>query len=528
MPKASWPHPSPDFSHVEQLLDWYLNSRHHILELEIARALHDQQEIQREDLSHAAGQYLLGGDDEETPAPGSLLHRVRLRLDELDWTLAQLVSAAPDKFQNGPRSFVSFIKDALADEIQPILSGESEKQVWILIFDGMRYDTWEAVVQPLLGEHFTIAAAARFCTLPSYTLYARRSVLAGAPPAAWVTGKRAASRSEESLFAENLGLAKGETRDKLRLLTDADTNKARTKLNPKESAPRPFNVLIYPISDECHDYRGDLAAFNDKIRMEIVGNKDTGVRGILDDLLRRVKPGDIVLATSDHGFIELPPANAVVAGQSGTAELSESIFYRYAKGHVPPALMHSVSVEVGGEPHTLCVGRAWLKRQGTGQMARYSHGGVSLAEMVIPAARLMRVTEKVIAVELRDLPQTITVDEDAATEVVFGVKNSGNVDAMFEVSARDSLDRELLKESAQLAPAAGRPLKLTVLGTYRTRPDGEVDAKATLTAITIRLRHRDQTGQWRDALDGISNLPVKVHPKKTKLVTDALSGFDDV
>jgi len=161
-------------------------------------------------------------------------------------------------------------------------------------------------------------------------------------------------------------------------------------------------------------------------------------------------------------------------------------------------------------------------------MARYSHGGVSIAEMVVPAARLMRVTEKVIAVELRDLPQTITVDEDAATEVAFAVKNNGNVDAMFEVSARDSLDRELLKESGQLAPAGSRSLKLSVLGTYRTRPDGEVDAKATLTAITIRLRYRDPTGQWRDALDGISNVPVKVHPKKTKLVTDALSGFDDV
>jgi hypothetical protein len=146
----------------------------------------------------------------------------------------------------------------------------------------------------------------------------------------------------------------------------------------------------------------------------------------------------------------------------------------------------------------------------------------------VPAARLLRVTEKVIAVELRDLPHSITVDEDAATDVAFTVKNSGNMEAIFEVSARDSLDRELLKESGQLAPAGTRSLKLSVLGTYRTRPDGEVDAKATLTAITIRLRYRDQAGEWRDSLDGISNVPVKVHPKKTKLVTDALSGFDDV
>jgi hypothetical protein len=29
-------------------------------------------------------------------------------------------------------------------------------------------------------------------------------------------------------------------------------------------------------------------------------------------------------------------------------------------------------------------------------------------------------------------------------------------------------------------------------------------------------------------VDGIVNLPAKVHPKKTKLATDALAGFDDV
>ncbi|MFO0821037.1 MAG: hypothetical protein U1A77_24035 [Pirellulales bacterium] len=330
------------------------------------------------------------------------------------------------------------------------------------------------------------------------------------------------------MFAENLGLTKDETKNKLRLLTDADTNKARTKLNFKDSSSYPFNVLIYPISDECHDYRGDLAAFNDKIRLEMIGNRETGVRGIVDDLLRRVKPGDIVLATSDHGFIEMPPASAVIAGKNGVAELGDTIFYRYAKGIAPSGLTTSVSVHVADEAHVLCIGRTWLKRQGTSQAARYSHGGVSLAEMVVPAARLMRVTEQLISVELRDLPNSVAVDEDASTEVAFTVKNSGNVEATFEVSARDSLDRELLKTAAQLPPAGSRPMALSVYGTYRTRPDGELDSKATVCAVTVRLRYMDQPGHWRDAMDGTCNIPVKVHPKKTKLTTDALSGFDDV
>jgi hypothetical protein len=86
-----------------------------------------------------------------------------------------------------------------------------------------------------------------------------------------------------------------------------------------------------------------------------VANKDTGVRGILDDLLRRLKQADIVLAPSDHGFIEPPAANGV--DQNDWAIPSESIFYRYSKAAVPVSLTNCVNIEVGGEANARCVGR---------------------------------------------------------------------------------------------------------------------------------------------------------------------------
>lgn len=45
---------------------------------------------------------------------------------------------------------------------------------------------------------------------------------------------------------------------------------------------------------------------------------------------------------------------------------------------------------------------------------------------------------------------------------------------------------------------------------------------------TLRLRHTDLNDQWREALEGSQTIPVKVKPKKTKLDTDALRGFDDL
>ena len=73
---------------------------------------------------------------------------------------------------------------------------------------------------------------------------------------------------------------------------------------------RDINVLIYPISDDLGHYHNDtLAALNEKVRSQLVSQQ--GMRGIIDDLRRRVQPTDLVLITSDHGFQELFPEDAV-------------------------------------------------------------------------------------------------------------------------------------------------------------------------------------------------------------------------
>ena len=49
-----------------------------------------------------------------------------------------------------------------------------------------------------------------------------------------------------------------------------------------------------------------------------------------------------------------------------------------------------------------------------------------------------------------------------------------------------------------------------------------------MTAVTVRLRHTDLKGAWKEALDGLTTIPVKVKPKAVKLETDALKAFDDI
>jgi hypothetical protein len=397
----------------------------------------------------------------------------------------------------------------------------------------MRYDTWDAVVQPILAESFSIRGGPYYCVLPSYTQISRTSLFAGSRITEWRGYKGAPTSDEAVLVARNLGLTQEEQKTKLRFIIEADTVKARAAMGFADAGATEINVLIYPISDECHDFRGDLAAFNNKIRTEVVGDKSQGVRGILDDLLRRIRPEDKVLLASDHGFMELLSSDAltipIAEVENAGRNPQEDVRYRYFKGFCPKAA--SRVIEIPGASVTYCVGvgRQWFRREGVTNPPRYDHGGISLAEMVVPGFLLQRVTEKEARAEFTGLSVTdVIVEEDGESELDFAVENIGNVLVEFEFRAQNNLGEELYHHRAKLAPREKYPVKTRVMGKYQEAPSREMDPTGTVTAVTLKLRYTDLKGNWRDAVDGSITVPVKVKPKKTRLATDALRGLDEV
>ena len=177
----------------------------------------------------------------------------------------------------------------------------------------------------------------------------------------------------------------------------------------------------------------------------------------------------------------------------------------------------------------MAVGRKWFRRETAKGAPRYSHGGLSLAEMVVPGFKLRRVTEKTAQMEMDGLPvSAIAVGEDDSVELVFAVRNSGNVAASFELRVRTNLGEEVLTHESKLPPGGSFPIRCTIVGRYRETPSREMDTQGTLTAVSVRLRHTDLSDNWRDAIGGMETVPVVVQPKQTKLDTDALKGFDDI
>jgi len=520
----------PKFSHADALLDWYAQNGQHLLELEVSQAAHYLAEFDDDDLNQRGQQYLFG-TDEQRPAPESLKGRVVERLEQLDNALAAFVRPDPEKFCCGARNVRGLLRSKI--DVKQIAADTLPGKVWVLIFDGMRLDTWEQVVRPLLAVDFKVDDQPCYCVLPSYTEIARTGLLAGGVPRDWKGFKGAFSHDEAQLFAVSMGLTAQEAKTKLHYVTGADTTKARKKFGFADKDAPLLNVLIYPISDEeAHDFKGDLASLNNVIRTKMVGDKNAGVRGILDDLLKRIGPDDLVVLSSDHGLKELLQGDAVTVADAEAKKvgktMEETIRWRYVEGFTPSAMPDAVKVSTGTEDVWMAVGRRWFMREGTKVMPRYSHGGLSLAEVVVPGVLLHRVTEKAARAELLDLPTVLRADEDAVVELPFTVGNTGNCDIEFKVRVVSNLGQELLQKQGHLAPATSAKLTASVVARYRVTPAREPDPTGTVSAVTLRLRHTGLDGTWRDALDGRVSIQVKIKPKAVKFDTDALKGFDEV
>ena len=222
--------------------------------------------------------------------------------------------------------------------------------------------------------------------------------------------------------------------------------------------------------------------------------------------------------------MEVAAAEAVQAGRT----LEATVRWRYIEGFAPAKMPDAVAVSVGSEKVWMAPARKWFCREGTKATPRYTHGGLSLAEVVVPGVVLRRVTAKVARVELVDPPMVIPADEDAVVDVPVSVRNSGNCEVEFEVRVLNNLGEELLVKRARLAPATTLKETARVLAKYKEGSDREIDLSNTVTAVTLRLRHTDLQGAWRDALDGMITVPVKVRPKAVKWETDALKSFDDI
>jgi hypothetical protein len=520
----------PDFASAEALLDWYVAQSRHLLEFRVAQAFALLESIDDSAVHEAAHKFVM-------VPPQGLRHRVRHYTDQLDRRLAEFIRGDAHAFQYGKRSALRIIPDLLRTGRRMV-----GKRVWILVMDGMRYDTWDAVIRPLLTEHFQVVSGldrAYFSLLPSKTDIARRGLLAAAIGKDWKNYSGFPTKDERVLAARAVGVPKHEFDVKVRFVAEAETTDARAKMGYSPDELRDVNVLIYPISDDLGHYHNDtLASLNEKIRSQLVSQQ--GMRGIIDDLRSRVQPTDLVLITSDHGFQELFPEDGVTISaaklyKQGKSE--EDVAYRYLRFEVPADwgvgefVVAPWEEQVSGKKQithfTLPVGASWYQRE-KGKPARFAHGGVSLAEMVIPGVLMQPIQKKAARVELLGLPTEFAVKEDEEQTLTFEIINQGNVAAAYHLSVRSNLGQAMLDRKGELPPGKREAFSCKVFGQYQADLNREPIREKTLTVLNVKLGHGSLDGKMVWPNYGRETVRVTVRPKPTKIDTDALKAFDEL
>ena len=444
---------------------------------------------------------------------------VRKSLDDLDRELARRIRENWRGYLGHPRLSLNFLRDAL---IKPHLPISRAACVWIVVFDGMRYDSWERVVKPRLLERYSLNQERPYLSLlPSWTTIARTGLLAGKPPEGWRSYRGGVTLDQEMLAARLFGLSEAERGRQLRFYSGMESDRTERRL--ERDTRFPYNVLVFNVSDDnLHSMRADLVALNATV--------NSLLDGILETLDGLVQPDDTLIVTSDHGFVELEPDQAVTIRDDARWQRyveggAHPVHYRFVRGVERPeglaeeeALTFEYPALRDGQ-FTVAVGRRWFARAGTTRPDRYAHGGLSLAEMVVPGAVLSPITTPQVKLALEGWPRALTVQEEVEAALEFTLVNAGNRPTRFALEIGANTAREAMRQEGELRPGQRLPVSYRFTPIYADTP-----GQAGTERISVKVEYTDAEGKRRSLS---RSAPVTVEPRKD-VVKFSLGGLDQL
>jgi hypothetical protein len=305
---------------------------------------------------------------------------------------------------------------------------KSGRKAVVLVFDGLRMDAWDELVRPVLEERFeVIERRPGSALIPTETELSRKAIAAGELP----TRFPIKSKRELDLLSAWLKTHMGIT-PQFNVIRDDDTiaSGMTVRYNSKELEYIVFNFT----DDNLHHNSQDLAfIYNTTVREFI--RQD--VRSVLRDL-----PGDaLVFITSDHGFAVMPPK--VIDVGSDVVEDDKLVKYRAtraAHNFAPPTADQVVAFDIrllnipipdvsrGADAvqKVLFPRPEYVFRRQSGKHTpdRYSHGGLSLAECMVPMVVMGARKQEQGLLALESVTQVGSMNEGEALEIEIKLRAS--------------------------------------------------------------------------------------------------------
>lgn len=498
--------PLPESQELTALIQWYTDNKFYDLEYAHARALNATNRFADESHREQAAHLL------------TLLRKeIRKRLDQADHLLAQPIMQHWNGFLTfqrlSPRVLWDFVINA---ELVPT----TDACLWFIVFDGMRYDTWQRIVKPRLAEKFEINQEHAYLSpLPSWTKIARTALVAGRTPEHFRGYRQQTTLDQEQLASVLFKLKEPERAAKLRFYSRMESDRTTSEFDRARRCA--YNLLVFNISDDdLHKQRDNVFALNENVKGAV-----TRALEFLDGL---IKPRDTVVISSDHGFVELDSEDAIpIADETRWAREQDPtkpnpVTFRYIRdAETPDGLEDVFTFEYPGlrdGKFTVPIGRKWFKREGSANTDRYAHGGLSFAEMVVPGAMMQLIQTPRIEFTLEDLPAVLQADEGKSLQLAVRVKNRGNQSGAYELAVKTDTDTAFQTMRGTLNPGESAEHSMT------TKPFARLDA-GKKSFIQLALKYQGANGKTIKPRQ--REIPVEIRERRD-VVEISFGGLDDL
>jgi hypothetical protein len=262
---------------------------------------------------------------------------------------------------------------------------KSGRKAVILIFDGLRVDAWQGFVRPVLEEKYDVLEELPgSALLPTETHVSRKAISAGCLPVHFC------STTENALMENAL-------KTNLDLIVKFKVKSQNESVESGIAAhytSGPIDVVIFNFTDKnLHNNTADLSFIYDTTVREIL-------RQDVRSVLREMPDDAVVFVTSDHGFSPVPESSFTVP--DGVLTDSGDVKYRVGRLKRPlegkdaknGVLFNVQDLGISDKTgkakwsfnHVLFPrpGLTLRRPQGKHSPERYTHGGLSLAECMIP------------------------------------------------------------------------------------------------------------------------------------------------
>lgn len=395
---------------------------------------------------------------------------------------------------------------------------KSGRKAVVMVFDGMRTDAWDEFLRPVFEERFEVVDSRPGSALiPTETHLSRKAISAGCLPDAFSS-------------TNELKLLRAWLKDKLGLepnfvdIKDDDT--VASGMTVRYVSDR-MEYIVFNFTDKnLHSNPQDLAFIYETTVREIIRQD---VRSVLREL-----PDDaLIFVTADHGFCPVPkdtvtvPDDIVVdardvtyrcaltTGKMPDADAKRVIVFEARALGVP---QKSATVAGAAIQHVVFPRPGLTLRRAKGQRDPdpYSHGGLSLAECMVPMVVLgpKRKEQPVLAIEKVAQVGSVSEGEELTLEITVVPMRIAQPDLSITLS--------FTREGIPTRREVFRGVRATY--TVRWQPklgdmsDSDRQRGAVVQPVTVILSYSD--GKQTVRLSKTADVRVKLDPSRLRRRVD--------